>query len=125
MKPTLTSEIKSSIQKSVESGDFDTKYQSREVFDILRNIKIKRDGKVATVTVNSKDSQPFNFKMRNLNGYWQIFSMDINLSSIKTNWWGFKLNKLKIRKLFLLNNFRYIAKSDLKILPKYKLLVRI
>jgi hypothetical protein len=34
MKPTLTSEIKSSIQKSVESGDFDTKYQSREVFDI-------------------------------------------------------------------------------------------
>ena len=85
MKPTLTSEIKSGIQKGVESGDFDTKYQPKEMIGILRNIKVKRDGKVATVTINNKDNKPFNFKMRKLNGYWQVFSTDIDLSSIKTN----------------------------------------
>jgi hypothetical protein len=85
MKPTLISTIKSGIKKNIESGDFKLGYQPKDIFKVLTDINIKKDGKVATVTVNSKDNKPLTLKMRKLDNYWQVFDMDLDLSSVKTN----------------------------------------
>lgn len=82
MKPTLTSAIKSGIQKNIESGDFKINYQPKDIFRILTDLKVKKDGKTATITVIGNDNKPFTFKMRQLDDYWQVFDMDVNLSSI-------------------------------------------
>ncbi len=83
MRPSLTAAIKSGIQKNIESGDFKLDYQPKDIFKVLTDIKIKKNGKTATITVNGKDNKPFTFKMRQKDDYWQVFNMDLDLSSVQ------------------------------------------
>lgn len=85
MKPTLTTAAKSAIQKGVETGDIKSGYKSQSLFKTLMSLKVVRDGKVATVTITGDDNKPLSFKMRQLEGYWQVFDMNLDLSSANTS----------------------------------------
>lgn len=83
MKPTLVQTAKNEIKKQVEQGSFQTNYKPNDFLKGFFAIKVKQDGKVADVTLPSQNSKdkPLSLKMRQLDGYWQIFDMNIDLSS--------------------------------------------
>jgi hypothetical protein len=81
MKPTLINAAKSAIQKGVETGEIKNGYKPQNFVKTMMSLKVAQDGKVATITVMGNDNKPLSFKMRQLEGYWQVFDMDMDLSS--------------------------------------------
>ncbi len=82
MKPSLISAAKSAIQKGVEAGNIKSAYKPQNLVKTLMSLKVTQDGKVATVTVTGNDNKPLSFKMRQVEGYWQVFDMNLDLSNI-------------------------------------------
>ena len=84
MKPTLIQKAKDEVQKEVETGTFKNNYSSTNLVVQFFAIKVKQDGKVANVTIpaNNPKNQPLTVKMRQTNGYWQIFDMALDTSNL-------------------------------------------
>lgn len=77
MKPGFKTTLTSTIQKAVEEGTFKSDYKPKNIIQIFQMISVKRDGKVADITIKAKGVSDLHIKMRNLNGYWQVFDMDL------------------------------------------------
>lgn len=77
MKPQLKEKIVTEIKKAVEEGKFQKDYKPKSYFDYFSAVKTEKDGKTATVTIKTQGKEDLKFKMRDLNGYWQIFNMDL------------------------------------------------
>lgn len=84
MKPTLIQKAKDEVQKEVETGTFKNNYSSNNLVVQFFAIKVKQDGKVADVTIpaNNPKNKPLVVKMRQTNGYWQIFNMALDTSNL-------------------------------------------
>lgn len=82
MKPSLIQQMKSSIRKGVEEGDLKgADYTSGNVIAALTKMKVQREGKVADVTAFDDNNKPLKFKMRQMDGYWQVFDMNLDTDS--------------------------------------------
>lgn len=84
MKPQLKESMVSGIKKAVEEGDFKKEYKPKSIIDLLSVVKVKRSGKVADVDIIAQGKENLRLKMRDMNGYWQIFDMDLPLPKADT-----------------------------------------
>ncbi len=84
MKPKLKEEMVSGIQKAVEQGDFKKDYQPKNVTNFFSLVEVKKNGKVADVVIKAQGKDNLKLKMREINGYWQIFDMDLPAPKIDT-----------------------------------------
>jgi hypothetical protein len=81
MKPKLKEEAKIQIKRQIESGEFKKDYQPKNIFKAITSTKVKRDGKVADVILVNEPGDELKLKMRQKDGYWQVFDMDFELES--------------------------------------------
>lgn len=79
MKPQLKETMITGIKKAVEDGSFKKDYKPKSIPDIFSVIEVKKTGKVADVIIKSQGKDNLKIKMRDMNGYWQIFDMDLPL----------------------------------------------
>lgn len=86
--PQLKEQFTDQVRKGVEEGNFGregTDANKIGFFDFWTKTEVEREGKVVKVTTTNfklDDDKPFSFKMRQLGGYWQVFSIDLDLSEI-------------------------------------------
>lgn len=79
LKPQLKETMVSDIKKAVEEGSFKKDYKPKNIVDIFTAIEVKKTGKVADVAIKAQGKDSLKLKMRDINGYWQVFAMDVPL----------------------------------------------
>ncbi|PJE67834.1 hypothetical protein COU95_00330 [Candidatus Shapirobacteria bacterium CG10_big_fil_rev_8_21_14_0_10_40_9] len=84
MKPTLKEQIKEAIKKEIEQGNFKKDYKPANAFKAITQIKVQRDGKIAKITLTNEKKGTLSLRMRQKEGYWQIFDMDFDFSELKS-----------------------------------------
>jgi hypothetical protein len=77
LKPQLKEELVKELKKSVEDGSFKKDYEPKNTLDYFRDIRVIKEGKVASVIIKTQGKEDLKLKMRDLNGYWQIFDMEL------------------------------------------------
>jgi len=77
MKPQLKEKIVTEIKKAVEEGSFKKDYKPNSINEYFKSVHVQKDGKVATIAIKIQSKEDLTFKMRDLNGYWQIFDMEL------------------------------------------------
>ncbi len=83
MKPKLKEEFRNEIKKQIEAGDFRTDYDPRNLVKAFTKMKVQKDGTVAQVTLTNDEQKILSLKMRQMEGYWQVFDMDFDTSDLK------------------------------------------
>ena len=86
MKPTIKEQAKAEIKREIETGSFWDDYRPVNVFKAFTGFEVRKEGKVATVTLATDEKEPFSFKILQREGYWQIsdFVLDFNLPELST-----------------------------------------
>ncbi len=74
MKPALKESAKAAIRKAVESGDFGGKKLLNDPVKSISEIKVKKEGKLAQVTITDEEGSAVKLTMRKKESYWQLIS---------------------------------------------------
>lgn len=77
LKPEFKEKFKSELEKSVESSDFKKEHKPKSLLAAYKEMKVKKDGKIAQVTLDDKKGDAWSFKMRQKDGYWQVSDIDL------------------------------------------------
>jgi len=85
MKPRLKEEMVSGIKRAVEEGTFVKEYKPKNIINYFSVVNVKKDGKVADVTIKTSGKEDLKIKMRNVGGSWQIFDMDLPMPKTDTS----------------------------------------
>jgi hypothetical protein len=79
MKPTLINATKVAIKKGVEAGDIKSVYKPQNVLMTLLELKVEQEGNLATIYVVKNNKIVTAFKMRQMEGYWQVYEMTLDV----------------------------------------------
>lgn len=84
MKPAIKEQLRADIKREIEAGSFWEDYRPANVIKAFTKVRVQKEGKVATVTLTTNKGEPFSLKMRQKEGYWQIFdfAMDFDLPEL-------------------------------------------
>lgn len=82
MKPQLKEEIVSGFRKEIEEGEFIGEDSPHGLLELMKQTEVTKNGKTADVTIIWEDGEERTFKMREKDGYWQVFNVNFDMSDM-------------------------------------------